>query len=100
MVNATIDPAAIERAFQPHLANPPLDAPTDLVQPMVEDPSRANGSLTAAHEVMAAGSPSRLDYSQVGICIYCGKPMRTISAAGEDSYVCMNDRYVAPLPNE
>lgn len=54
-------------------------------------------------EVTAASEPvpvkARLNYTAVGVCPYCSKPMTKSQACGQTVFVCMDDRSVTPLPN-
>lgn len=42
---------------------------------------------------------ARLNYTAVGVCPYCSKPMQKSTACDQVVYVCMDDRSVTPLPN-
>jgi hypothetical protein len=43
---------------------------------------------------------ARLNYSIVGVCPYCEKPMGRVNCCDQEVFLCEDDRFVSPLPNE
>jgi hypothetical protein len=43
---------------------------------------------------------AKLDYSKIGVCIYCKEPMKLSKAVGQTVYFCAKDRYVSPLQDD
>jgi hypothetical protein len=43
---------------------------------------------------------AKLDYSKIGVCIYCSKPMSRVICCDQEVFLCEDDRFVSPLPNE
>ena len=43
---------------------------------------------------------ARLNYSIVGVCPYCEKPMGRVTCCDQEVFLCEDDRFVSPLPNE
>lgn len=68
------------------------------------EPSVADKSPVAATNVEAAVRPTlvnaRLNYRIVGVCPYCEKPMGRVNCCDQEVFLCEEDRFVSPLPNE
>lgn len=43
---------------------------------------------------------ARMENTRIGVCPVCQQPMKSIIAAGIDSYVCMEHRVCVPKENE
>lgn len=58
----------------------------------------------AASSIEAKAEPSRvtarLNYSVVGVCPYCEKPMGRVNCCDQEVFLCEEDRFVSPLPND
>ena len=43
---------------------------------------------------------ARLNFTSVGVCPYCSEPMGRVTCCDQEVFLCENDRFVSPLPNE
>ena len=43
---------------------------------------------------------AKLNFSAVGVCPYCSKPMGRVICCDQEVFLCEDDRFVSPLPNE
>lgn len=53
-------------------------------------------------DITASSVPVRakLNYTAVGVCPYCNRPMSRTMCCEQEVFLCEDDRFVSPLPNE
>lgn len=64
-----------------------------------EEPTSVDASIAAASEAPPVVIQARLNYTSVGVCPYCAKPMGRVNCCDQEVFLCESDRFVSPLPN-
>lgn len=80
---------------------------------MIAKPSEIKSAFDKFVRLEAAAAPAlaekiepapmpiraRLNYTSVGVCPYCSKPMGRVVCCEQEVFLCESDRFVSPLPN-